>query len=95
MTLTRDDPELARPLEGESQALEFFRAGETPRQGWRVGTEHEKFGLMADTLEPLPYAGERSILALLTRLQHDHGFAPLLDAGRLVGLERDGAAITL
>ncbi|MFQ5513877.1 MAG: glutamate--cysteine ligase [Myxococcota bacterium] len=95
MTLTREDPELARPIESPTQLVEFFRKAETPRAEWRVGTEHEKVGLYYDSLEPLPYEGERGIAALLRALEREHDFAPLLDEGRLVGLERDGATITL
>ncbi len=95
MTLTREDPALARTVEDESQLIEFFRSGEKPCADWRIGTEHEKVGLYRDTLQPLPYEGERGIVALLTELEREHGFSPLFDAGRLVGLERDGTSITL
>jgi glutamate--cysteine ligase len=94
MTLTRDDPGRSPPLEDVAQLIEYFRAGEKPRERWRVGTENEKLGLLADTLEPVPYEGPRGIRALLERLL-DHGFEPLSDADNLVGLERGGASITL
>jgi glutamate--cysteine ligase len=95
MTLTRDDPELARPIESEAQLLDFFRQGETPATDWRVGTEHEKIGLYRKTLASVPYEGDRGIGALLSALEREHGFQPLIDEGRLVGLEADGASITL
>jgi glutamate--cysteine ligase len=95
MSLTREDPELARPLEDEAQLVEFFREGETPREQWRVGTEHEKIALYAESLAPVPYEGDRGIHALLSVLEREHGFGPLLDGERLVGLECDGANITL
>jgi glutamate--cysteine ligase len=95
MTLTREDPELARPIESASQLLDYFRQAEKPPADWRIGTEHEKIGMYQETLDPIPYAGDRGIAALLSALVRDHGFAPLTDEGRLVGLERDGASITL
>jgi glutamate--cysteine ligase len=95
VTLTRDDPALAEPLREHAQLLDYFRTGEKPPERWRVGTEHEKIGLYADTLEPVPYEGERGIRALLAILEKEHGFAPLVDAGKVVGLERHGASITL
>ena len=95
MTLTREDPALARPIESEADLVDYFRFGETAPEGWRIGTEHEKIGLYAESRRPLPYEGQRGIEALLSELAREHGFAPLLDDGRLVGLERDGASITL
>ncbi|MCE2390122.1 MAG: glutamate--cysteine ligase [Proteobacteria bacterium] len=95
MTLTRDDPELAQTLTRREQMVDYIRAGETPREQWRVGTEHEKLGLSLDTLEPVPYSGPRGIRALLEVLHRDYGFDPLLEEGNLIGLERQGTSITL
>jgi glutamate--cysteine ligase len=95
MSLTRDDARYERPIEEIAQLVEFFRDGEKPRAKWRLGTEHEKIGLYAATLAPVPYAGERGIHTLLSTIARQYGWKPLLDAGKLVGLERDGATITL
>lgn len=95
MTLLKDDPELERPVESIEQLADFFRGGEKPRQEFRVGTEHEKVSLFEKTLEPVPYEGEHGIGALLKALLEEHDFAPLTDGDTLVGLERDGATITL
>jgi len=95
MSLTREDPRLARPAEDIEQLVEYFRGGETPRADWRVGTEHEKLGMYAQSFRPVPYEGENGIHALLSAIETRHGWKPLSDAGRLVGLERDGRTITL
>jgi len=95
MTLTREDPALAEPLRERTQLVEYFRGAEKPRHAWRVGTEYEKIGILADSLEPVHYAGERGISALLEALRVDHGFEPLYDTERLVGLERAGATLSL
>ncbi len=95
MSLTREDPELEREIEDVSQLVDFFRSGETPLEQYRVGTEHEKIGLYAEDLEPVPYEGEAGIAALLATLHRDYGFDPLRDGENLVGLERDGASLTL
>ncbi|MFI5316146.1 MAG: glutamate--cysteine ligase [Myxococcota bacterium] len=95
MSLTREDPRLARPAEDVEQLVEYFREGETARPDWRVGTEHEKLGLYAKSFTPVPYEGERGIHALLAAIEREHGWKPLSDAGLLVGLERDGRTITL
>jgi len=95
MSLTRQDPELDREVEDPSQLADFFRGGETGVADFRVGTEHEKIGLYADSLRPVPYEGAAGIAALLDALQREYAFDPLEDDGNLVGLERDGASITL
>ena len=57
MSLTRDDPRFEHPIEAVEQLVDFFREGETPREDWRVGTEHEKIGLYAQTSAPRPVRG--------------------------------------
>jgi glutamate--cysteine ligase len=95
VTLTREDPELERPLEHEEQLLDYFRAAEKPRSAFRVGTEHEKLALYADSGLPVPYEGERGIAAIFSELRARHGFEVFLEGENIVGLERDGAPITL
>ena len=77
MTLTREQPELERPLEHEAGLLDYFRSGEKPRDRWRVGTEHEKVGLRASTFEPLGYDEEKGLASLLQILLGVHGFEPI------------------
>ena len=83
------------PIERHEQLAEYLQDGCKPRDAWRIGTEHEKFGFCKDTLKPLPYDGARSIKAVLTGLQHRHGWAPIEEGGNLIGLEKDGANISL
>ena len=42
------------PIERFEQLAEFLASGEKPREAWRIGTEHENFGYLADTKAPLP-----------------------------------------
>jgi len=83
------------PIERHEQLAEYLEAGCKPREDWRIGTEHEKFGFCQDTLKPLPYEGTRSILAVLEGLRDGHGWAPLLEGDKLIGLEKDGANVSL
>ncbi len=83
------------PIERHEQLAEYLAAGCKPKDAWRIGTEHEKFGYCKDTLKPLPYAGERSILAVLEGLRDDHGWDPLVEGDNLIGLTKDGANISL
>ena len=83
------------PIERHEQLAEYLADGCKPKSEWRIGTEHEKFGYCKDTLKPLPYEGERSILAVLKGLRDGHGWTPVEEAGKLIGLEKDGANVSL
>ena len=78
------------PIEHESQLAGYLAEGCKPKSDWRIGTEHEKFGYCKDTLKPLPYEGKRSIVAVLSGLRDRHGWAPVEEGGRLIGLEKGG-----
>ena len=58
----------AAPVTSPDDLVAFLREGETPRAAWRVGTEHEKIGLRARDLSPVPYEGEDGIGAVLNAL---------------------------
>lgn len=77
------------------QLAAYLESGIKPREAWRIGTEHEKFGYCKDTLRPLPYEGRRSIRAVLEGLRDRHGWSPVLEGGHLIGLEKDGANVSL
>ncbi len=95
MSLIREDPELDEPVEDVEQLVEYFRSGETPPEEWRIGTEHEKIGLLEESFEPVPFEGARGIAVLLETLIREHGHEPLLDGERPVGTAFEGASITL
>ena len=83
------------PIEHHSQLAEYLEDGNKPKEDWRIGTEHEKFGYCKDTHKPIPYHGERSVLAVLEGLRDAHGWSPVLEDGNLIGLEKDGANVSL
>ncbi|MDU8946074.1 glutamate--cysteine ligase [Ovoidimarina sediminis] len=83
------------PIERHEQLAEYLEAGCKPKADWRIGTEHEKFGYCRDTLKPLPYDGPRSIRAMLEGLRNRYGWAPVEEAGNIIGLEKDGANVSL
>ncbi|WP_332639411.1 glutamate--cysteine ligase [Brevundimonas sp.] len=61
--------------------------GAKPKDQWRIGAEHEKFGFDRTTLRRPAYEGENGILAMLTGLQR-FGWAPVEEAGHVIALER-------
>ncbi|MDD7972132.1 glutamate--cysteine ligase [Roseinatronobacter alkalisoli] len=83
------------PIESKAQLAEYLASGCKPKQDWRIGTEHEKFGYCRDTLNPLPYDGPRSIKAMLEGLRDRFGWSPVLEGDKIIGLEKDGANVSL
>jgi glutamate--cysteine ligase len=83
------------PIERFEQLAEYIASGCKPKSDWRIGTEHEKFGYCVDSLQPLPYDGERSIRRVLEGLRDQHGWAPLEESGNIIGLTKEGANISL
>ncbi|MFN4058045.1 MAG: glutamate--cysteine ligase [Roseinatronobacter sp.] len=83
------------PIEHQDQLAHYLASGCKPKDAWRIGTEHEKFGYCRDTLQPLPYDGPRSIKAMLEGLRDRFGWAPVLEGPHIIGLVKDGANVSL
>lgn len=82
------------PVESKTQLVEYLAEGCKPRDKWRIGTEHEKFGYRLDDLTRLPYEGTSSIKAMLEGLQR-FGWQPIAEKGNVIALSMDGASISL
>ncbi len=93
--------DLAEPpiVESRDELVAYLESGCKPPGQWRIGTEHEKFGFCTETLKPVPYEGEKSVLGLLQQLRDRFGWLPVLEDGRLIALkepvEGTGGSITL
>lgn len=83
------------PIEHRDQLAAYIASGEKPKDAWRIGVEHEKFGYDDAHKMPLPYEGHVSITAMLEGLRDRFNWTPVLEAGKLIGLERDGANVSL
>jgi glutamate--cysteine ligase len=83
------------PIERHEQLAEYLADGCKPKADWRIGTEHEKFGFCRDTQKPIPYDGERSVKAVLEGLRDRFEWAPVMEGGNIIGLEKDGANVSL
>jgi glutamate--cysteine ligase, plant type len=72
-------------------------SGSKPKEAWRIGTEHEKFGFYLADHGPVPYEGPRGVKALLEGMERMLGWEPILDRGRIIGLvdPTGGGAISL
>jgi glutamate--cysteine ligase len=82
-------------IESFDQLAGLMESGCKPRDSWRIGTEHEKFGWLTDSRAPLPYAGERSISAIFAGLEARFGWTPVREGDNVIGLHRNGANISL
>lgn len=85
------------PIENHSQLVESLAVGCKPRQDWRIGTEHEKFGFYRDGHSPIPYEGSKGVRALLEGMESMLGWQPIYDEDKLIGLmdPTEGGAISL
>jgi glutamate--cysteine ligase len=82
------------PITSKRQMIEYIAQGSKPREGWRIGTEHEKFGFNQRDLRPLPYFGPAGVKALLEGLQR-FGWKPVLEEGNPIALTLGNCNITL
>lgn len=83
------------PITDHAQLAQLLADGCKPKEDWRIGTEHEKFGFCQDTHLPIPYEGERSVLAILEGLRDRFEWQPLTEGDYLIGLKKEGANISL
>jgi glutamate--cysteine ligase len=94
-TPTSDIDETSPRIAGKHELAAYLEAGCKPAADWRIGTEHEKFGFLRENLAPLPYEGTASVLAMLEGLRDRFGWDPIVESGKLIGLQRDGASVSL
>ncbi|MEO7052339.1 MAG: glutamate--cysteine ligase, partial [Rhodanobacter sp.] len=83
------------PIAGRQQLADYLAAGEKPRDAWRIGTEHEKFGFRTDDLRPPTFEGDRGIKRLLETLATRYDWSVAREGENPVALSREGASITL
>src|SRR5690606_41551130 len=72
------------------QLIHAMSKGEKPKDQWRIGAEHEKFGFAKSTLRRPAYEGPGGIKAMLdglTRL----GCTPVLAGDHVTALQRKNA----
>jgi glutamate--cysteine ligase len=83
---TPETAEAKTTIESKDQLFGYFAKGEKPRGQWRIGTEHEKFAFLTDTLEPVPYDGPRSIRKLLEGLKERFGWQGVYEDENIIAL---------
>ncbi len=81
-------------IANKAQLIEFMESGCKPKNDWRIGTEHEKFGFNLKTHEPLPYEGPSGIKAMLEGLQR-FGWQPDMEGDNVIALTMRGHSVSL
>ncbi|MCZ8316034.1 glutamate--cysteine ligase [Phreatobacter sp.] len=94
--MARDTVDMT-PIESRDELVAWIEKGVKPKERFRVGTEHEKFGFYRATHAPVPYEGPRGIEALLRGMEGLLGWEPIEDGGKIIGLAdvTGGGAISL
>jgi glutamate--cysteine ligase len=84
------------PIVRFDDLLAPFREAEKEPKLWGVGAELEKPGVLAGTLAPIPYEGERAVAGVLHALER-HGWSPERETpdGPIIALVRGAASVTL
>ena len=77
------------PITSKDQLIATLAAGSKPKDRWRIGTEHEKFGYTKADRKSLPYEGASGIRALLTGLQR-FGWEPVFEGENVISLKQSG-----
>ncbi len=73
----------------KAQLIATLAAGCKPKDQWRIGTEHEKFGYTKADHHSLTYDGPHGIRALLTGLQR-FGWEPVKEGENVISLRQSG-----
>ncbi|MEN3951007.1 glutamate--cysteine ligase [Iodidimonas sp. SYSU 1G8] len=81
-------------VESKTQLVEYIESGNKPKEQWRVGTEHEKFGFRLSDKQALPYDGPSGIQAVLNGMCR-FGWEAVAEGDNIIALKQDGASITL
>ncbi|KAK0588277.1 hypothetical protein LWI29_037099 [Acer saccharum] len=72
--------------------VSHLASGCKPKQKWRIGTEHEKFGFEFGTLRPMKY---EQIAELLHRIADRYGWEKITEQGKIIGLKQGKQNISL
>ncbi|XP_057443737.1 glutamate--cysteine ligase, chloroplastic-like [Lotus japonicus] len=72
--------------------VNYFVSGCKPKEKWRIGTEHEKFGFEFETLRPIKY---KQISALLNGIAARFDWDKIMEGYNIIGLKNGKQSISL
>ncbi|KAG2425992.1 hypothetical protein HXX76_013363 [Chlamydomonas incerta] len=76
----------------KQELVDYLKSGCRPRSAWRIGTEHEKLGFNLADNSRLNYD---QIAQLLRKLEARFGWEPIMEDGRIIGVQMEGQSVTL
>eukprot|EP00958_Prasinococcus_capsulatus_P001629 scaffold142_cov315-Prasinococcus_capsulatus_cf.AAC.6 len=76
----------------EQQLVEYVAGGCKPKEKWRIGTEHEKFGFYKADKKRVAY---EDIRAILIDIQERFEWDPIMEGDNIIGLKKNGQSVTL
>ncbi|KAG9441232.1 hypothetical protein H6P81_017086 [Aristolochia fimbriata] len=88
---TEDAVVAAEPLTKED-LVGYLASGCKPKEKWRIGTEHEKFGFELETLRPIGYG---QISELLNGLAERFDWDRIMEGEYIIGLKQGKQSISL
>ncbi|XP_019171173.1 PREDICTED: glutamate--cysteine ligase, chloroplastic-like isoform X1 [Ipomoea nil] len=72
--------------------IDYLTSGCKPKEKWRIGTEHEKFGFEFGTLRPMKYA---QIAELLNGIAERFDWEKIMEGEIIIGLKQGKQSISL
>ncbi|CAK9141886.1 unnamed protein product [Ilex paraguariensis] len=81
----------AEPLTKED-LVGYLTSGCKPKEKWRIGTEHEKFGFEFETLRPMKY---EQIADLLNGISERFDWEKIMEGDNIIGLKQGKQSISL
>lgn len=88
---TEDAVVATEPLTRED-LIGYLASGCKPKEKWRIGTEHEKFGFEFRTLRPMRY---EQISELLYGVSERFGWDKIMEGDNIIGLKQGKQSISL
>jgi glutamate--cysteine ligase len=88
------DEQDAEPIRSDAELIDYFVNAGKPVTSWRVGSEHELIGVLAESGIAPGYDGPRGIGALFQWFA-ERGGTPVLENGHMIALVRGDAQLTI
>ncbi|MEO8707344.1 MAG: glutamate-cysteine ligase family protein [Kofleriaceae bacterium] len=88
------DEQDAVPIRSTDELIEYFSAAGKPASEWRVGSEHELIGVLAESGTPPGYDGPRGIGALFQWFA-ERGGTPVIEHEHIIALVRGDSQLTI
>lgn len=88
---TEDAVVATEPLTKED-LIGYLASGCKPKENWRIGTEHEKFGFELKTLRPIKY---EQIAELLNGIAERFDWDKVMEGDNVIGLKQGKQSISL